>query len=137
MIKQTEITSKARGFTLVELLVVTVIIAVLAMIAIPQFNAYLNSAKVTVGIAALDTIRLNMEAYRDDHYGQYPVTINFANFTDQNGARIIMSSDPITVTSKLYSWNSYVVNGNTYTITAQALDSDHTVLTLTPQSITR
>jgi prepilin-type N-terminal cleavage/methylation domain-containing protein len=134
---RTKMAIRARGFTLIELLVVVGIVAILAMIAVPQYLAYRDHAQITVGIAALDSIRLNMEEYRGDHFGQYPVSINFADFTDQNGDRIIISSDPSAVTSKLYSWSSYVVNGEMYTITAQALDSNHTALYLTPQGITR
>jgi prepilin-type N-terminal cleavage/methylation domain-containing protein len=137
MFKRKGIAKKARGFTLIELLVVVGIVAIFTMIATAQFLDYLDRARITVAIASLDSIRPNMETYRDDHQGSYPANINFADFTDQNGVRIIMSTDPSAVTSKLYSWDSYVVSSNTYTITARALDKKHTVLNLTPQGIVR
>jgi prepilin-type N-terminal cleavage/methylation domain-containing protein len=137
MFKQKGIAVNARGFTLIELLVVVGIISIFVAIATTQFLEYLDKAKITVGIAALDSIRPNMETYRDDHQGSYPQSINFADFTDQNGARIIISSDPSAVISKLYSWSSYTFNSNSYMITAQALDKKHTVLNLTPHGITR
>jgi prepilin-type N-terminal cleavage/methylation domain-containing protein len=136
MSQRTEAAGGTRGFTLIELLLVVGLIAILALIAIPQYLKYIDNARLTVGIATLDSIRPNMEAYLNEK-GQYPVSINFANFTDQDGNRVVISTDASLVTSKLFSWNSYVVSGLSYTITAQALDSKHTVLNLTPHGITR
>lgn len=46
MLKTGQMSSK-KGFTLVELLIVVAIIAILAAIAIPQFNIYSTKAKLT------------------------------------------------------------------------------------------
>jgi prepilin-type N-terminal cleavage/methylation domain-containing protein len=61
----------ARGFTLVELLIVVIILAILAAVVVPQFVATTDDAKD----AALDTTLVNMRAAMDLYYqqhGEYP-----------------------------------------------------------------
>lgn len=60
-----------RGFTLVELLIVVIILALLAAIVVPQFASSTEDAKV----ASLDTTLSNMRAAIDLYYqqhGSYP-----------------------------------------------------------------
>ena len=60
-----------RGFTLVELLIVVIVLAILAAIVVPQFSAASNDAK----LRALDTTLANMRAAIDLYYqqhGKYP-----------------------------------------------------------------
>jgi len=127
---------KAGGFTLVELLIVLAILAVLSAIAIPQYFRYLDSARVTVSISVMDSFRKELAAY-NLQYGAYPATINFADFTDQDGRPILTALSQGYFQAKMRSWDSYVVSGQTYTITVTAIDSRHTVLTLTPYGVAR
>ena len=53
---------KFEGFTLVEVMVVVIIIAVLAAVAIPLMTGNVKRAIATEGIAGLGTIRSNMRA---------------------------------------------------------------------------
>lgn len=125
-----------KGFTLVEILIVVAIVGVLAAIAIPSYRYFLETARRTSSIAALDTLRSEMEGYAADQ-GSYPSNIpDFTDFTDQNGEPILDSATRDNIRSKIYSWESYVFAGDTYTLKAKALDRNHTVLTLTPQGIT-
>lgn len=60
-----------RGFTLVELLIVVIILAILAAIVVPQFSAATDDAK----LSSLDTNLANMRAAIDLYYqqhGKYP-----------------------------------------------------------------
>ncbi len=58
-----------RGFTLVELLIVVIILAILAAIVVPQFSAATDDAK----LSSLDTTLANMRASIDLYYQQHGV----------------------------------------------------------------
>ena len=61
-----------KGFTLIELLIVVIIIAILAAIAIPQFSASTEDAKVASLDANLSTMRSAVEMYRVQHKNVLP-----------------------------------------------------------------
>lgn len=63
----------SRGFTIVELLVVIVIIAILAAIAVTTFRGVQNRAQDTARISDVKAIQRALEVYKADK-GSYPVT---------------------------------------------------------------
>ncbi len=77
------------AFTLIEILIVVVIMAVLAATIIPQFSSSTNDAKVSTLKFNLFTLRSQMELYKLHHLGATPDgTNNLAQFTsptDVNG----------------------------------------------------
>jgi general secretion pathway protein G len=62
-----------KGFTLVELMVVLAIIGVLAGIAVPSYNSYLNKAKQTKIKLDIAVLEQAVELYQMDT-GKYPST---------------------------------------------------------------
>jgi prepilin-type N-terminal cleavage/methylation domain-containing protein len=136
MVNKSGCMKSGRGFTLIELVIVIAIIGVLAGIAIPTYYSYIDKARVTVSLSIMDALRKDMEAYYNQ-YQAYPDTVDFTNFTDQNGNSILLSLDASGLKKKVFSWDSYVYVATdlTYTITAKAIDSNHTVLTLTREGI--
>ena len=68
-----------RGFTLIELLIVVLIIAILAAVALPQYNKAVRKAQGTEALAALDAIDKALTNYYLE-YGTYegarPETLN-------------------------------------------------------------
>lgn len=60
-----------RGFTLVELLIVTIILAILAAIVIPQFASTTDDAKLSALDANLSAFRASIDLYYQQH-GSYP-----------------------------------------------------------------
>ncbi len=64
-------TRSRRGFTLIEILIVVVILGILAAIVIPQFSSASNEAAISSVRSQLQTLRSQVELYRVQN-GQYP-----------------------------------------------------------------
>lgn len=60
-----------RGFTLVELLIVVVILAILAAVAVPQFTSSTDDAKLAALDGTLSRMRSAIDLYYQQH-GTYP-----------------------------------------------------------------
>lgn len=65
------------GFTLVELLIVAIILAILAAIVIPQFGAASEDVKLSALKATLHAVRSQLELYRLQHNNLYPESLKF------------------------------------------------------------
>src|SRR5688500_6155814 len=65
---------KARrsAFTLVEVLIVVVILAILAAAVVPQFSSSTQDAKVSTSVFNLQTLRAQVQVYKAQHNGVYP-----------------------------------------------------------------
>lgn len=64
--------NKKAGFTLIEVLIVVVILAVLAATVIPQFTDSTTDAKKSSGLMNLHTLRSQIQLYRAQHEGRVP-----------------------------------------------------------------
>jgi prepilin-type N-terminal cleavage/methylation domain-containing protein len=81
---------RSAGFTLIEILIVVVIMAVLAATIIPQFSSSTNDAKTSTMAFDLHTLRSQIELYKLNHSGAVPVITNnslpqLTSATDVNG----------------------------------------------------
>ena len=63
----------ARGFTLIEILVVVTILGILAALVVPQLMSYPDEARVTRANGDLQALRTALDLYRMDNFS-YPST---------------------------------------------------------------
>lgn len=79
---------KSKGFTLIELMVVIVIIGILVAIALPNFISAQDRAKISSVKANAHTVQTMLETYAVDYQGKYPTNrtelYNGANVTGGN-----------------------------------------------------
>lgn len=73
-------TKRNRGFTLVEILIVVVILGILAAIVIPQFTDAATEASNANLVTNLQTLRSQIALYRIQHVDADPDTSSLANF---------------------------------------------------------
>ena len=69
-----------RGFTLVEILIVVVILGILAAIVIPQFTNASTEAKASSLKSDLQTVRSQIELYKIQHGDALPGTVSGVSF---------------------------------------------------------
>ena len=67
-----------KGFTLVEILIVVIILGILAAIVIPQFTNASSDARNSNMVSQLQTLRSTIELYKLEHADGYPTTDGLA-----------------------------------------------------------
>ena len=76
---------RARGFSIIELLIVIVIVSILAAIALPSYRQYVMRTNRTVAKAALQDLIVRQEGYAVDHKG-YAIDFERLGITGASGA---------------------------------------------------
>jgi len=66
---------KTKGFTLVELLIVVIILGILAAVVVPQFTDASSETQLNSLAENLRIIRGQIEVYKNQHNGTYPTPV--------------------------------------------------------------
>jgi len=100
---------KQSGFTIVELLIVIVVIAILAAITIVAYNGIQNRAKQSSAQAAVSQASKKVMAYAVQNSDQYPDDLTTAGISNSGDTTYLFSSDNLS-TPRLYCVTA--TNGN-------------------------
>ena len=65
-----------KGFTLVEIMMVVIIIGILAVLAIPRYQKYTLESKLSEVHIAVGEIKTGMEKYYNSHGNRYPEVLS-------------------------------------------------------------
>ena len=128
---------RCSGFTVTELIVAIVFLAVLIAVAFSIYTNYINKAKITLAESTLDNTQKDLANYYTDK-GKYPASIDFhLGCIDENSHIVFASRLCNQLKKDLYSVENYSADETSYILTAQAKDTKHTLITLTPDKITK
>ncbi len=106
---------KEKGFTLVELMVVIIILAVLTGIAIPSYMALRNRARTAAAQSEMKNIATALEIYQSD-LEAYPLTAAYPAALQPDYMATVPVNDPWAVAYV------YASDGTTYTLTCYGPD---------------
>jgi prepilin-type N-terminal cleavage/methylation domain-containing protein len=76
----------ARGFTLVELMIVVVIVCVLAVVGIYGVRKYVSSSKTGEAVQMIGSIKAAQEAFKDETFAYLDVTGSLTSYYPTNPA---------------------------------------------------
>lgn len=78
---------KSRGFTLIEILIVVIILGILAAIVIPQFSSASSDARKSNVVTTVQTLRSQIALYKLQHQDALPdLVTNWEPLTKQSEA---------------------------------------------------
>ena len=93
---------KNQGFTLVELLIVIVIIAILTVVSLVAYNGLQNKAKTSAAKSTVDSVAKKAELYNTEE-GKYPAKISVLTGADTKKSYYIAPANVTELGSTAFS----------------------------------
>ena len=109
-----KISNRARGFTLIELMIAVAIVAILSAVGYPSYVDYIRRGQLPEAFAAMSDYRVKMEQYFQD-YRNYGTTVGGAC---ANGANAPAWNSFVPANAKNFTFSCTVPAAGEYTLTA-------------------
>ncbi|HID94425.1 MAG TPA: prepilin-type N-terminal cleavage/methylation domain-containing protein [Candidatus Latescibacteria bacterium] len=110
--------SDRRGFTLIELMIVIIIVGILAAVAIPMYRGSTQRARASEAESALGTIRSALRVFYAE-YGRYPIATTSVDVTTLTDSLDLDSDDLL---GRYFDQDDYTyqstADGDSFTVTA-------------------
>ncbi len=106
----------SRGFSLIELMIVVVIVAILSAIAIPAYTDYVRRAKISDATSSLSTKRVKIEQFFQDNRTYVGAPDCAADTTSSQNFTFSCSAGPTATTYTLQAVGISTMAGFSYTI---------------------
>ena len=105
---------EAKGFTLVELIVVLVILAILAALLVPALTGYIDRANEQKIVAETRQVVMAAQTVASEKYAEGATIVASGNITEESSAEILTLAE---LTGKGTISNVTVTNGSVETLT--------------------
>ena len=126
-------TKKKAGFTLIEMMIVVAIIAILAGVALPQYNKYVKKSETTEAMRFMKQIIDGEVLYNSSHTSY--VAFDTSNSSDTGAAKICFEA-PSVANFKNYKVTTCGTSGIIVEAWTTAYDADKIVYSFYPSSMT-
>jgi len=108
---------KSKGFTLIELIIVVLIVGILGAIALPSYKEYVRKARRTEAQGILEGLAQAMER----HFTQNSTYVTAITGSAPKAPDIYPTQAPIDGDAKFYNLRVTAVTATTYTLQAQPI----------------
>ena len=119
--------SHKTGFTLVEVLVVTIIVGILASVALPMYRQNIKSAIATEGYALVGSVRTAERVYLAEHNTYTSVWSDISGNVDLNKNKYFTT--PPSLTASATTFTAVVTGSGDATGISVSIDQQGTITT--------
>lgn len=129
-----QVRNKQAGFTLVELLIVIVVIAILAAITFVAYNGIQNRAHLAAVQSDMYNAKLKLETFKVENNGVYPNSVNDCPLPASTNLCLSASSGDTYIYAPLAKGTPFGIQSPSYELT---IENDNQFLYSSPAVITR
>jgi type IV pilus assembly protein PilE len=129
----------SKGFTLIELMVVVVIVSLLAMVAVPSYNTSIAKARRADAQSSLSNFANTMERYFTENGTYLGAAGTEGTPADTGSPRIFPAATPVDGETKFYNLTIAAASAGSYTLRATPINAqeDDGILELESTGIER